>query len=84
MPTDKEHLFHAIHVGAAARDIPEELEKLLAPGGRLVIPVGPHHSTDRLSASRDQQVLLLACNSTVCQSRHSLRCNFRGSERWTC
>lgn len=33
--------FHAIHVGAAAPEMPQNLVSALAPGGRLVVPVGP-------------------------------------------
>jgi len=33
--------FHAIHVGAAAATVPPSLIALLAPGGRMVVPVGP-------------------------------------------
>lgn len=32
----------AIHVGAAAEELPRELVAALAPGGRMVVPVGPH------------------------------------------
>jgi protein-L-isoaspartate(D-aspartate) O-methyltransferase len=34
--------FDAIHVGAAAPAVPQALLEQLAPGGRLVIPVGKH------------------------------------------
>eukprot|EP00871_Galdieria_phlegrea_P002250 jgi/Galph1/3025/GphlegSOOS_G1678.1 len=32
--------YHAIHVGAAAGDVPRELLEQLLPGGRMIIPVG--------------------------------------------
>ena len=40
-----ERPFHAIHVGAAAEDIPQLLVEKLERGGRMVIPVGPRHGT---------------------------------------
>ncbi|PNH02444.1 Protein-L-isoaspartate O-methyltransferase [Tetrabaena socialis] len=35
--------FDAIHVGAAADTLPRELVAALAPGGRMVVPVGRQH-----------------------------------------
>ena len=40
--------FDAIMVTAAADHIPPPLIKQLRPGGRMVIPIGPVHSTQRL------------------------------------
>eukprot|EP00195_Chlamydomonas_chlamydogama_P007066 CAMPEP_0202894726 /NCGR_PEP_ID=MMETSP1392-20130828/4062_1 /ASSEMBLY_ACC=CAM_ASM_000868 /TAXON_ID=225041 /ORGANISM="Chlamydomonas chlamydogama, Strain SAG 11-48b" /LENGTH=269 /DNA_ID=CAMNT_0049579497 /DNA_START=101 /DNA_END=910 /DNA_ORIENTATION=+ len=40
--------FSAIHVGAAADEMPAELVAALAPGGRMVIPVGPRYSYQSL------------------------------------
>ncbi|VDN25419.1 unnamed protein product [Gongylonema pulchrum] len=39
--------YKAIHVGAAAPAVPEELLSQLAPGGRMLIPVGAAHSDQR-------------------------------------
>ena len=38
-PLDDE-VYNVIHVGAAAPSLPKELIKQLAPGGRLVVPIG--------------------------------------------
>ncbi|KAG1676550.1 hypothetical protein FOA52_000093 [Chlamydomonas sp. UWO 241] len=40
--------FNAIHVGAAADDVPDELLAVLAKGGRMVIPVGARWQSQEL------------------------------------
>ena len=47
--------FDAIHVGAAAPEIPEALLRQLAPGGRMIIPVGPEAT--RSAVETDQFLL---------------------------
>jgi hypothetical protein len=37
--------FDAIHVGAAADELHALLVRALAPGGRMVIPIGPRYSS---------------------------------------
>ena len=40
--------FEVIHIAAACSEPPRALQARLAPGGRLIAPVGPHDGTQRL------------------------------------
>eukprot|EP00033_Pygsuia_biforma_P002558 GCRY01002830.1.p1 GENE.GCRY01002830.1~~GCRY01002830.1.p1 ORF type:complete len:281 (+),score=17.43 GCRY01002830.1:130-972(+) len=45
--------YNAIHVGAAATEIPHALVEQLAPGGRLIIPVGGSYGQDLIQVDKD-------------------------------
>jgi protein-L-isoaspartate O-methyltransferase len=46
--------FEAIHVGAAADELHQELLARLKPGGRMIIPVGPRYASQ---VSRAEQLM---------------------------
>jgi protein-L-isoaspartate(D-aspartate) O-methyltransferase len=46
--------FDAIHVGAAAPSLPDALVAQLAPGGRMVIPVGHHGFQELMAVDKHQ------------------------------
>lgn len=68
--------YDAIHVGAAAPEVPQALIDQLAPGGSMVNPVGPAHGSQRLdvvSKDTDRKV----SHRTVCHVRYVPLTNLR-------
>ena len=46
--------FDAIMVTAGAPEVPEKLLEQLAAGGRMIVPVGNHHSQDLIKITKDK------------------------------
>jgi protein-L-isoaspartate(D-aspartate) O-methyltransferase len=57
--------YDAIHVGAAAEQVPPALVEQLKPGGRMVIPVGHHLQSLRLVTKREDGSLAVADKADV-------------------
>lgn len=55
MPVCKKAPYAAIHVGAAAKEIPEALVHQLKEGGVMVVPVGEVNQTQQLMVVRKMQ-----------------------------
>lgn len=66
--------FTAIHVGAAAPNVPPALVSQLAPNGAMVIPIGPAHGSQRLDViSKDAAGNV--SQRTVCHVRYVPLCD---------
>ncbi|KAG2442321.1 hypothetical protein HXX76_002407 [Chlamydomonas incerta] len=62
----------AIHVGAAAEELPRELVAALAPGGRMVVPVGPHGGYQVLTVVDKAPAPALAAGASGGAAAHGL------------
>lgn len=66
--------FKAIHVGAAAPNVPPALVSQLAPNGAMVIPIGPAHGSQRLDViSKDADGTV--SHRTICHVRYVPLCD---------
>lgn len=72
----REAPYEAIIVAAGAPKVPQELINQLAPGGRLIIPVGSHYEQDLLKVTKQK-------NKTITQSLGPCRwVPLIGEEAW--
>lgn len=68
--------FNAIHVGAAAPDVPAALVAQLAHGGAMVIPIGPPSGTQRLALLTKADDGAVS-DRTICHVRYVPLCDLK-------